>query len=98
MVTVPTSFIFAHERVGDWTESGLLEPFELDTDGDEFFRCDITSLRYQNELMGLPLAFKSLALFYNKNVISSAPETTDGIHSSLTVTSRRRVSASLSGR
>ena len=29
--------------------------------------------------MGLPLAFKSLALFYNKNVISSAPETTDGI-------------------
>ena len=75
----PDLFIFAHERVGDWTESGLLEPFELDGTGDEFFDATLSSLQYQERLMGLPLAFKSLALFYNKNVISSAPETTDGI-------------------
>ena len=75
----PDLFIFAHERVGDWTESGLLEPIRLDTDGSEFFDATLTSLKYQDELMGLPLAFKSLALFYNKNVISSAPETTDGV-------------------
>ena len=31
----PDLFIFAHERVGDWTESGLLEPFELEGSGEE---------------------------------------------------------------
>ena len=38
----PDLFIFAHERVGDWTESGLLEPIQLDTDGSEFFDATLT--------------------------------------------------------
>lgn len=75
----PDLFIFAHERVGDWTESGLLEPISQRGFDDEFFTATVSSLEYQGNLMGLPLAFKSLALFYNKNVISSAPDTTDGV-------------------
>ena len=33
----PDLFIFAHERVGDWTESGLLEPISDRTSDDTFF-------------------------------------------------------------
>jgi len=75
----PDLFIFAHDRIGDWAESKILEPIEFFVDEplcDRFLRKTIDALAYGDSLYGLPLAYKSTALFYNKALIARPPATT----------------------
>jgi arabinogalactan oligomer/maltooligosaccharide transport system permease protein len=75
----PDVFIYAHDRVGDWAETGLLEPLGLWADErviDRFFGQTVESLVYEEVLYGLPLAFKTLALFYDTTMVERPPRTT----------------------
>lgn len=75
----PDVFIYAHDRVGDWAETGLLEPLGLWADEpliDRFFGQTVESLVYEDVLYGLPLAFKTLALFYDTTMVEKPPRTT----------------------
>lgn len=75
----PDIFIFAHDRVGDWAELGVVEPLnKWMLDGSllgSFFERTVIALVYKHQLYGLPLAFKSLVLYYNRALIESAPRT-----------------------
>ncbi|MBI4511736.1 MAG: extracellular solute-binding protein [Deltaproteobacteria bacterium] len=71
----PDLFIFGHDRIGGWAEAGLLVPLEVPT--DEWFPETIAPLRYRGSLWGLPLAWKSVALIYNRDLVASPPRTTD---------------------
>jgi arabinogalactan oligomer/maltooligosaccharide transport system substrate-binding protein len=76
----PDLFIFAHDRVGDWAESRIIEPIEFwmtEEHADQFLFKTIDALCYRDSLYGLPLAFKSTALFYNKDLVPRPPTTTD---------------------
>jgi arabinogalactan oligomer/maltooligosaccharide transport system substrate-binding protein len=76
----PDLIIFAHDRLGDWVESGVLEPLEFFADEalcGRFIRPTLDAMTYQGSLYGLPLAFKSTALFFNRRLVSRPPETTD---------------------
>ena len=74
----PDLFIHAHERVGDWANSKLIEPVdEEETSLDRFVPVTVDALTYEEEVWGLPLAFKSVALFYNKALVDQPPATTD---------------------
>ncbi len=78
----PDLFIFAHDRVGDWAQAKVIEPIEffVGTDASllgRFFEITVDSLTYEKSLYGLPLAFKSVALIYNKKLIPTPPTTTD---------------------
>ncbi len=76
----PDLFIFAHDRVGDWAESKIVEPIEFwmtEAHADTFLYKAIDALCYKDSLYGLPLAFKSTALFYNKDLVKTPPRTTD---------------------
>ncbi len=76
----PDLFIFANNQVGDWAEAGILEPVEFFADEallEQYFSPTVDALVYKQRLYGLPLAFKSTALVYNKALIKSAPKTTD---------------------
>ncbi len=76
----PDLFIFAHERVGDWAESGIVAPLDEEFGDEElakFLPVTVDALRYDDKLYGVPLAFKSAALFYNTELIDEPPETTD---------------------
>lgn len=76
----PDVFIFAHDRVGDWAIERIIEPIDFWTDGallDQFFENTVQALVFRRHLYGLPLAFKSVALFYNPELIPSPPTTTD---------------------
>ena len=78
----PDLFIFAHDRIGDWAASGLLEPIGLWADGamiDPFFPRTVDALVYRGDLYGLPLAFKTLALFYDTSLVPTVPQTTDAL-------------------
>ena len=75
----PDLFIFAHDRVGDWAKSKVVEPIEFwmsEKHADTFLFKAIDALCYGDSLYGLPMAFKSTILFYNKKLVPKPPKTT----------------------
>jgi arabinogalactan oligomer/maltooligosaccharide transport system substrate-binding protein len=75
----PDLFIYPHDRLGDWAESHVIEPIEYFVDEalcDQYLRKTIDALTYGDSLYGLPLTYKSTALFYNKALVSRPPATT----------------------
>ncbi len=76
----PDMFIFAHDRVGNWAEEGIIEPVNFWTDSEllaRFYDVTVQALVYERRLFGLPIAFKSLVLFYNRDLVPTPPTTTD---------------------
>lgn len=76
----PDIFIFAHDRVGDWAESKVIEPVDFWVDDKlkaRFMSQTLAPLSYRKSLYGLPMAFKTLVLFYNKSLVPNPPKTTD---------------------
>ena len=72
----PDLFIFAHNMIGKWVEEDILEPLSGRVGSDvlgQFLPQAVKALVYRKNLYGLPLAFKSLALFYNKRLLPEAP-------------------------
>lgn len=75
----PDLFIFAHDRIGDWAKNGIIEKITFWVDEallQRFIPKTVQMLAYEEALYGLPLAFKSLALFYNKKLITKPPTNT----------------------
>ena len=78
----PDVFIFAHNMVGAWVEEGLVEPLSKRVDPallQTMMPQSVKALVYQQNLYGLPLAFKSLVLFYDKKRLPQAPETMEAL-------------------
>lgn len=78
----PDLFIFAHDRIGDWAASGLIEPLGFWARApqlERFLSATIDPLIYDGQLFALPLAFKTLALFYDTTLIDQPPATTDAM-------------------
>jgi arabinogalactan oligomer / maltooligosaccharide transport system permease protein len=76
----PDLFIFAHERIGGWVKSGLLASLDEHIDEAEralFLPQTIPPLQFEDTLYGLPLAFKSTALFRNTKLVPQAPSSSD---------------------
>jgi arabinogalactan oligomer/maltooligosaccharide transport system substrate-binding protein len=76
----PDLFIYAHNRIGDWSEAKIVEPIEFWVDealAKRFLPAPLKALTYRDSLYGLPLAFKPLALVYNKKLVPKPPSTTD---------------------
>jgi arabinogalactan oligomer/maltooligosaccharide transport system substrate-binding protein len=75
----PDLFIFSHDRLGDWTGKDLLEPigYWITPETAARFLPDmLTPFRADGALYALPLSYKSVALFYNKNAVHRPPKTT----------------------
>ncbi len=90
VVTVPRGngpdlFVFAHNVVGDWVLKGdilvplgkYLEEFDDYETLKRFIPDTVLALVYEGTVYGLPLAFKSHALFYNKKLVLTPPRTVE---------------------
>ena len=77
----PDLFIYpGHDRIGDWVAGGLIEPIEYyvsEATADRFAPDAIAAMAYQGSLYGLPLAVKSVALYYRTDRVAAPPTTTD---------------------
>jgi arabinogalactan oligomer/maltooligosaccharide transport system substrate-binding protein len=76
----PDLFIFAQDRVGDWAASGLIEPVDFWLTDDlkkGYLPPTMDALTYDDAVYGLPIAFKTVALYYNTNLIKTPPANTD---------------------
>ncbi|MFQ3788909.1 maltose/maltodextrin ABC transporter substrate-binding protein MalE [Halomonas sp. A29] len=71
----PDIVIWAHDRIGEWAQSGLLVPV---TPGDDFreryfdFTWDATL--WNGEHYGYPISVEALGLIYNKALVETPPE------------------------
>ena len=76
----PDLFIYPQDRIGDWADSGVIEPLEFwvdDTRADRFSDEALAAMAYKGSLWGLPVTVKSLALYYRTDLVEHAPRTTD---------------------
>jgi arabinogalactan oligomer/maltooligosaccharide transport system permease protein len=76
----PDVFIAAHESLGEWSIAGLVAPWAADeAPWGEYHPTTVDAVSYQGTRWGVPLASKSLVLFYNTALVKQAPTTTDGL-------------------
>lgn len=69
----PDLFIAAHERIGDWAESGLIAHLGEDELGmrANYGPATLDALTYNKNIYGWPLAFKSTALYVNTKALGN---------------------------
>jgi arabinogalactan oligomer / maltooligosaccharide transport system substrate-binding protein len=76
----PDLFIFGHDRLGGWVESGNtiapLDFFIEDALRAEFLPNMFEAVTYKGATWALPFNFKSIALLYNKALVPNPPKTT----------------------
>ena len=75
----PDGFIFAHERIGDWSEGKVILPVninEIEKIRDDIVPSTLEAVKYKDKYWGYPLAFKSVVLFYRKDIVEKAPAST----------------------
>ena len=73
----PDLFIASHEGLGEWQRDGLVRPFATAVDASEFLPGTVSPLVVGGATYGLPLAWKSLALYYRTDIFQTAPQSTD---------------------
>lgn len=76
----PDLVVFAHDKIGTWARDKLIQPLAGWATGDRlgrFLPQTVKPLVFESAIYGLPLAFKSLVLFYNRAMIAKAPATLD---------------------
>jgi maltose/maltodextrin transport system substrate-binding protein len=70
----PDIVIFAHDKVGEWADGGLIAPIPV----DDAYRSRFASLaweavRHRSEYWGYPLCFEVVGLIYNKKLVQTPP-------------------------
>ncbi|MFN7131435.1 MAG: extracellular solute-binding protein, partial [Myxococcales bacterium] len=81
----PDLFVFAHDRLGDWADQGLVEPLQNWIGEEHRARFTENSLRAlgapqgSRTLYGLPLAVKSVALIYDSSKVPTPPATIEAL-------------------
>jgi arabinogalactan oligomer/maltooligosaccharide transport system permease protein len=79
----PDLFVASHEHLGEWSRAGLVKPLDGLVDPhaiDAYLDGTVEPLRVGGHLYGLPLAFKSLALFYRTDRVAEPPADTDALY------------------
>ena len=74
----PDLIVMAHDKVGLWARDGLIQPLGEFATQDRLARFlpqTVKPLVFDKAIWGLPLAFKSVALFYNRKMIAEPPKT-----------------------
>lgn len=68
--------LFFQPGVGSLTLKGLVQPMEVDQEIlNSYSEGSVEALSYEGEIYGLPAVIETLALYYNKDLVSDPPET-----------------------
>ncbi|MGM0542542.1 MAG: maltose/maltodextrin ABC transporter substrate-binding protein MalE [Pseudomonadota bacterium] len=70
----PDIVIWAHDRMGEWAQSGLLKRVAPSDDlRDDYFDFTWDAALWNGEHYGYPISVESLGLIYNKALVDEAP-------------------------
>ncbi|HHO49996.1 MAG TPA: extracellular solute-binding protein, partial [Deltaproteobacteria bacterium] len=74
----PDLFLAGHANLGKWISMGLLAPVAPSAlQGHR--RATVEAVRARGQAWGIPLAFKSVVLLYDPELVERVPETTDAL-------------------
>ncbi len=72
----PDVFIFAHERLRQFHRMKVIAPSTALIDRSAYIKSSVDALELDGEWYGYPLSLKCLALYFNTDLVKSAPNTT----------------------
>jgi maltose/maltodextrin transport system substrate-binding protein len=72
----PDIVIWAHDKVGEWADGGLIAPVEPRSEFvRKFYPEAWEAVRHQNAAWGYPIALETITLIYNKKLLVGGPPT-----------------------
>lgn len=70
----PDIVIWAHDKVGEWADGGLIAPVEVSNEFvNKFFPKAWHAVRHQEWTFGYPIAMETVTLIYNKRLLEGPP-------------------------
>jgi maltose/maltodextrin transport system substrate-binding protein len=70
----PDIFLWAHDRIGEWADGGLLKPLEIKEDFKAaFIPMSWDAVTHNKQTWGYPLALECVSLIYNKKLVTGKP-------------------------
>lgn len=72
----PDIVVWAHNKVGEWADSGLIAPIQIsDGFGRKFFPKAWQAVHHQEWIWGYPVGLETVTLIYNKKLLDGDPPT-----------------------
>src|SRR5260370_42115101 len=76
MAKGPDIVIWAHDKVGEWADAGLIAPVEISGEfGNRFFPKTWQAVLHSERIWGYPIALETVTLIYNKKLLDGSPPT-----------------------
>jgi maltose/maltodextrin transport system substrate-binding protein len=76
MARGPDIVVWAHDKVGEWADAGLIAPIQVSEElGNKFFLKAWQAVLHSDWIWGYPLALETATLIYNKKLLDSPPPT-----------------------
>jgi maltose/maltodextrin transport system substrate-binding protein len=76
MARGPDIVVWAHDKVGEWADAGLIAPIQVSEElGNKFFLKAWQAVLHRDWIWGYPLALETATLIYNKKLLDSPPPT-----------------------
>jgi maltose/maltodextrin transport system substrate-binding protein len=73
----PDVVIWAHDKVGEWADAGLIAPVEVSNEFlGKFLPKAWEAVIHKGRVWGYPVALETVALIYNKKLLEGPPPTT----------------------
>lgn len=70
----PDIVIWAHDKIGEWADAGIIGPVEVSSDfRNKFFPKAWEAVTHRKQIWGYPLCFEVVGLVYNKRLLDGAP-------------------------
>jgi maltose/maltodextrin transport system substrate-binding protein len=70
----PDIVFWAHDRLGEWADSGLLKPLEIKDDFKVgFIPMSWDAVTHNKQIWGYPIALEAVSLIYNRKFVTGAP-------------------------
>ena len=70
----PDIVFWAHDRLGEWADSGLLKPLEIKDDFKaSFIPMSWEAVTHNKQIWGYPVALEAISLIYNKKFVTTPP-------------------------
>jgi len=70
----PDIVIWAHDKVGEWADAGLISPIEVTHETREkYFPQAWEAVTHKEKVWGFPIGLETVTLIYNKKLLDGAP-------------------------
>jgi maltose/maltodextrin transport system substrate-binding protein len=70
----PDIVIWAHDKVGEWADGGVIAPIEVTSAyQQQFYPLAWEAVRHRNQLWGYPISLEVVGLIYNKKLVDGSP-------------------------